>query len=456
MTLTRKAYSASTEALAEKRQVKVICSTGEVDRSGEIVVQAGIDTSAYMAAGAGTVLWNHNPDKPIAKCVEIGPMGADLAALVQFPPLGEDPEADLYYAKIKFGSVSGVSIGFNPVETEPMDKANPKRGPQRYVKSELMEFSFTPVQANRGAIVVERAAKSAEANWKVGASRNLPIDMESAWDGAEAETSIFDQADFESDSPDTTFARKGFLAYDAANADLKGSYKLPFAKVVDGRLTAVAAGIRAASSRLSQADISDDVARKAQAVIDHYEEKMKEKAGTAAVKKTVVPKIKGLYQVANLAALLNELGYLGDVVEWEAAYEEDGSQVPAMLDAALRQLGEALIAMTIEEVAEMFADETAEGDDTVAKGICSAKAKPFTKAFVAANLKAGRKFSGESIATMQEACKNILSGHEMITGLLGQSTDDTEKSAASDRDKAIDAARKKRMREAELLRLAAV
>lgn len=449
MTLTRKAFSARTEALAEKRQVRVICSTGEVDRAGEIVVQAGIDTSAYMAAGAGTVLWNHNPDKPIAKCIEIGPLGGELGALVQFPPEGEDPEADLYYAKIKFGSVSGVSIGFNPVETEPMDKANPKRGPQKYLKSELMEFSFTPVQANRGAIVVERAAKSAEANWKVGASRNLPIDEDSAWDGSEAETSIFDQADFESDSPDTTFARKGFLAYDASNADLKGSYKLPFAKVVDGRLTAVAAGIRAAASRLSQADIPDDVAKKAQAVIDHYEDKMKEKAASATVTKDAPTiKIKGLYQVAQLAVDLMDLGYLQDSIEWEAAYEEDGSQVPAMLGEALRQLGDILIAMTIEEVNEMFAEETAEGEDAVAKNICSATAKPFTKAFVAANLKAGRKFSADSIATMQEACKAILGGHQMITDMLDTADSDTEKASK--------VAREKRMREAEMLRLAAV
>ncbi len=56
MNILRKAYSAATETLAEQRQVRVICSTAEVDRQGEIIVQAGIDTAAYMASGAGTVL----------------------------------------------------------------------------------------------------------------------------------------------------------------------------------------------------------------------------------------------------------------------------------------------------------------------------------------------------------------------------------------------------------------
>lgn len=444
--IVRKAYGASLTPLADKRQVRVVCSTAEVDRAGEIVVQEGIDTSAYMATGAGTVLWNHNPDKPIAKCIDIGVEGGSLVGLVEFPPAGEDPEADLYYSKVKFGSVSGVSIGFNPLVMEPMDKGNPKKGPQRYSKTELMEFSFTPVQANRGSVVTEKAmtTKSSEPNWKVGASRNLSVDEESSWDGAEAEKSIFDQADFESDSPDTAYARKGFLVYDASAADEKGSYHLPFAKVVDGRLVAVAAGIRNAASRLPQTDVSDAAKEKARAVIDHYEGKMKENAGSA---KAVVPiKIKSLYDVSRLACLLWELGWVEESVEWEAAREEDGSQVPAMLGNALRTLGDVLIAMTVEEVNELVSDTDAEEMAAApVVEIVEASAHPLVKLFVAHNIKAGRKFSGQTISTMKEALISIKDGHQAISDMI-----DGAEEAGTDTGKAAAAARAKAVRLAEV------
>ncbi|WP_292235305.1 hypothetical protein, partial [Mesorhizobium sp.] len=73
-------------------------------------------------------------------------------------------------------------------------------------------------------------------------------------------------------------------------------------------------------------------------------DKMKDKASTATVTKDApARKIKGLWQVSQLAGLLWELGYLEESVEWEAACEEDGSQVPAMLGAAMRQIGDVLI-----------------------------------------------------------------------------------------------------------------
>lgn len=148
------------ETLAEKRQVRVICSTSAVDRDGEIIVQAGINTAPYMASGAGTVLWNHNLNSPIAKCVEIGLMNGNLTALVQFPPAGDDAEADRYYSKIKFGSVSGVSIGFLPRRSEPIDKGK-NRGPQKYLAVDLMEFSFTPVPSNADAMVSAKSRNAA-------------------------------------------------------------------------------------------------------------------------------------------------------------------------------------------------------------------------------------------------------------------------------------------------------
>ena len=429
-----KAFTASTEALAEKRQVRVICSTEEVDRAGEVVVQSGIDFGSYMASGAGPVLWNHDTDKPIAKCIEIGVKGGQLEALVQFPPEGEDEEADRYYAKIKFGSVSGVSIGFAPVKAEPMEPGS-KKGPQRYMASELLEFSFTPVQANRGSVVVARSTGQS----KVGASRNLALDEVAGWDADAAAESIFEKAGFDGDSPDTTFARKGFLIYDASRPGEKGSYKLPFAKVEDGRLVAVASGIRAAAGGLLKADAPNDVAEKARAVIDHYEAKMTNPANAFQVRpdeKVLTGKqVKSLYDVARLACLLQELGYVESSAEWEAEYEGDSSPVPAMLGEAMRQLGDALIAMTAEEVAELLKEDGAEGEVAVKAGVVAPDAPPIRKAFAAAGLKAGRTFSSANSEAMRKACKSIRDGHDAIMGMIEPDEPEegeTEKAAAPD------------------------
>jgi hypothetical protein len=121
MELTRKFLaSASMTTLADQRQVKVICSTGKPDRSGDIVVQQGIDLGAYRKNPI--VLWNHSADVPIASSVEIEVKDNQLQATVQFPPEGEDEDSDWVYGKIKAGIVNATSIGFIPKDYEPLNR----------------------------------------------------------------------------------------------------------------------------------------------------------------------------------------------------------------------------------------------------------------------------------------------------------------------------------------------
>ncbi|MGV2188769.1 hypothetical protein ACQZ4Q_08135 [Agrobacterium vitis] len=450
MNLVHKAFAATTETLTDKRQVRVIVSTGDVDRSGEIIVPKGIQWAAYMATGAGPVLWNHNPNMPIAKCIDIGLQGNQIVALVQFPLEGEDPQSDLYYNKIKFGSVPGVSIGFQPADATPLDKGNPVDGPQKYLSCDMMEFSFTPIPCNPNAIVVDKNAKGT--NWKVGASRNLPMDDDGA-SGSDGD--IFAAADFDSDSPDTTFARKGFLAYDAANPDDRSSYRLRFAKMLNGRLAACPVLIKAARAELLTANLPDEAAAKAAAVLDHYEGIMTKAAAKTVIKAGAEIKIKSLWHIAQLANILEDIAWLKECVEWECVYEEDGSQMPATLGQIMQEMGAALIAMTQEEVAELLKEESAEAADTVIKGYCAAGASPLVKAVVAVHVKTGRKFSASSITTMQDACKAIKDGHDALQKLIDAEPSDTDgdQTAEADTVKAAQRMKIKRMREADILRL---
>jgi hypothetical protein len=118
------------------------------------------------------------------------------------------------------------------------------------------------------------------ADWTCAASDSLPLDKESAWDGAAAQDSVFSAYGWP-DNPKPDQAKRAFLCYDSSAADLKGSYSLPFAAVKEGKLTALASGLRAAASRLPQKDgLPDDVRAQARAVLDTYFDKINPDPGS--------------------------------------------------------------------------------------------------------------------------------------------------------------------------------
>lgn len=119
-----------------------------------------------------------------------------------------------------------------------------------------------------------RAKHDAEAvNWTCHAATDLPLDKDTAWDGATAMAAVFTWAGWP-DTPDPEKARQCFLAYDAGNGSLKGAYKLPFATVVNGKPVALWSGLKAAASRLPQAGIPESVREHARSVIDGYRQRL--------------------------------------------------------------------------------------------------------------------------------------------------------------------------------------
>lgn len=400
MTMKRKYISGATlsDATLGDRQIRVIASTATPDRVKDQMIAAGCILDNY--ARNPIVLAQHDPDHPIGTA-KASIAGDHIEALITFAPLGASRKADEYCALAKAGVINTVSIGYEPIEAEPL------KGGGYAIKSwELLELSLVSVPCNPEALVVQRSlAKAKDENWKVGASRNLPLDMETAWDGPAAEASIFDHCDFDGDDPDVTFARKGFLVYDAANPKLKGSYKLPFAKVIDGRLTALASGIRAAASRLPQSDIPDEAQEKARAVLDHYEEKMKDKSALAIRTKAASAFArKDLNDAGMLAYYLQGIASMAFGADWEREYEGDDSKLPEMLAEIARAAGEALIAMTEEETRECLAK-------------LPGGAGSGTKALLlAAGRKSGAAFSAANKTKIGEGLAQIKDGHKLADG----------------------------------------
>jgi HK97 family phage prohead protease len=136
------------------RQVAAIVSTQTTDRMGDIIVQAGISLDNFRRSP--TVLWQHDADHPIARAVDIGLSGGKLHALVQFPDAGVSAKSDETYGLIKAGVINSTSIGFQPLEAEPIDPQKPYGG-RRFLKSELIEFSFVSAAANPQAVITARS-----------------------------------------------------------------------------------------------------------------------------------------------------------------------------------------------------------------------------------------------------------------------------------------------------------
>lgn len=280
----RKAYSADVEQIGE-RTIRVIASTDSVDMMGDIVVQEGGDLSVYKRNPI--VLFSHSPEMPIGTTRAIGLVDGKLTAEIEFAPAGISHKADEICALTKAGILKSVSIGFDPVEAEPLNPSRP-RGPQKYLKWILCEISVVAIPANTEAIVTEKAMST----------------------------------------PTTK----------AAN---------PL-------------------------------------------------------------KFKGLYDIGCLAELMCRLNYIHDNSVWEKACEGDDSAVPAKLASLLHGVGEALVAMTQEEVAECLAcvDGKMEGCDdeddiTVIELSNNPSVQKFRKGVRA--VKSGRAVSQATAGTIQDA-----------------------------------------------------
>ncbi|OLP55228.1 hypothetical protein BJF92_21820 [Rhizobium rhizosphaerae] len=141
----------------KSRRVVLLCSTDDIDRTGDIVVQTGIDLQAYRQNPV--ILWQHDHGSPIARATDVRLSGNSLEAECEFPPAGVSALSDQIYALVRANVIAGVSIGFRPLESLPLDKGNPMKGPQRYTKSDLLEISLVSVPCNPAARVTWKYAE---------------------------------------------------------------------------------------------------------------------------------------------------------------------------------------------------------------------------------------------------------------------------------------------------------
>ena len=142
---------------------RFIASTAEEDRHGDIVRQNWRLESFKQNP---VILWNHDSSRPpIARAFEVAVIDGALQIGMEFDM--EDEFAMQVAGKIRRGFINAGSVGFishlmSWREDLPLDDPRHKAGyGQLLDDNELMEFSITPVQSNRGALVSQRAAEFA-------------------------------------------------------------------------------------------------------------------------------------------------------------------------------------------------------------------------------------------------------------------------------------------------------
>lgn len=495
------------------RQISYVLSDTSVGRDNHVVAASAWQLDNFLRNPV--MPWAHDTSQPtIAKWVDIATRGNRLVGTAEYADRDTYPFADTIFRLVKGGFLNAVSTSWLPIEWKfSTDRSRP--GGIDFLKVDLLECSQVPVPALPTAIATARAAgidtgpvmqwaerlldcnnfavlpreeletlrreakmptpaKPARApahkttEWKVGLSRTLPIDRGAAWDAAAAEEAIFELCGFGTDSPNVTLARKAFLFFDASRPNERSSYNLPIATVIDGRLIAVADGIRDALEQ--RGAVPADVLTGAGAALDVYAGKIQRK----------LTHKRSLYQVSWLAYLLEDLGYLHSSAEYEAAIEEDNSPIPGHLFAALKELGQVLVAMTAEEVAELLAGkEVDELDDVIEmasdagikrhafnllrrldvgaiaglSGAMREHLKGRTVTFTTGDqvtpvARAGRVLSAENERCLREAHDHVTKAADIVRGVVDQCDDDNDDDNQND-----DNERALRVRRATALRL---
>jgi HK97 family phage major capsid protein/HK97 family phage prohead protease len=132
-----------------KRLFKGIASTPETDRMGDVVEPLGAQFSLPIP-----LLWQHDSAMPIgaityAKATKAGIQVEGYVEQLSDPPSLKD-DLDRAWALMKSGLVRGLSVGFIPLEMEPLDAKDPWGG-QLFKLWDWLELSAVTIAANAKA-----------------------------------------------------------------------------------------------------------------------------------------------------------------------------------------------------------------------------------------------------------------------------------------------------------------
>jgi HK97 family phage prohead protease len=136
------------DATGDETSASCTITTSDVDRDGDVVQQAGLDTTNFMKNP--TVLWCHSYSSlPVGVCTSLAKTANGLRATWQW--LKGDEFAARVANAWRQGALNACSIGFRVLAAEPTQSG------YNFLQTELLEFSIVPVGANQSAVKTLKA-----------------------------------------------------------------------------------------------------------------------------------------------------------------------------------------------------------------------------------------------------------------------------------------------------------
>lgn len=127
----------------ERRIVSGFASTPSTDRVGDVVVPQGVKAMLPLP-----LLWQHDPRQPVGHVTEMHTTDEGIQVTCQFATVDSPPslkdELERAWQQVKAKLVRGFSIGFRPLESEPIKGTSGRR----FKSWELLELSCVTVPAN--------------------------------------------------------------------------------------------------------------------------------------------------------------------------------------------------------------------------------------------------------------------------------------------------------------------
>ncbi len=233
----------------EERSIVGWGSRAVVDRDQEIIQTGGWDLKAFRKNPV-LMLSHDYSTLPVGKILWIKDTEEGLKFKAQF---ATTPTADEVYQLFKEDVMHAFSVGFIPKEwVDAKDTEKPKR---TYTKSELLEISCVSIPSCPDALIEaydDGKVKTKELtkvldnieDKSIPGSKTLPLSADVTWDAFGAETRMRNAAGGpDKDKIDWAEYGKGFAWYDKSDAESYRAYKLPFADVKEGKLTAIWRGV---------------------------------------------------------------------------------------------------------------------------------------------------------------------------------------------------------------------
>lgn len=142
------------KTVAERDGLDFVLSDETLDRYGDVIKADGWELKWFKKNPIA--LWAHDSRAVIGNWENVRVEGKKLMGTLKFAAKGTSDRIDELIALVEQGILRAVSVGFRPLEQEPIDKNEPWGG-QRYIRSELLETSLVAVPANPAALAKAKA-----------------------------------------------------------------------------------------------------------------------------------------------------------------------------------------------------------------------------------------------------------------------------------------------------------